>query len=250
MQKLNVYSNTLQGYVQTGTADKDKLIQQIALIKGAKTMHEFAAEIGVNVSTVSRILAGKVDKIRPAILVKLAELAAPETGITLDTLLAAQGMVKAESGRQTDSLYELSCRQAIVDELLSKGYTAAYLPLGDSRFDFAIRTNALKGDGGDWYIDCQMRSVYGGRTPYLSQKLNMWVDSAMALYYQGFKASRLSLIVNTEEAFILVKKRLESLSIPDEISVIYFDDSERKVRCEYIAPSSSGLRESNIFDAL
>lgn len=77
---------------RSGPVQKDMTIQLVNDAIGVRSMSKFAAELGVNVSSISRILSGKVQEISSELLAKIATYADPDSGVTLEKLMDAQGL--------------------------------------------------------------------------------------------------------------------------------------------------------------
>ena len=109
--KLGRYFLKLQSAYRTGQGDPEALIDLVAAAMGKRSQRQFASDLGVNVSSVSRILSGKVSEVSDILLAKIAANADPASGVTIEKLMAAQGMVEAESKAQLAKKYEESCRR-------------------------------------------------------------------------------------------------------------------------------------------
>ena len=63
-----------------------------------------------------------------------------------------------------------------------------------------------------------------------------WIDGAMALYYRGLKAKRVSIVVDSVDLFRAMKVLMGRIVVKDEISVILVSMDEGKVMDEYVMP--------------
>ena len=59
-----------------------------------------------------------------------------------------------------------------------------------------------------------------------------WIDYAMAMYYRGLKAKRVSLVVDSEDLFRGMKILMSRIVVKDEISVILVSMDEGKLTGE------------------
>lgn len=89
-----------EGYAQVKEVDQDRLSELVTIAKGERTLQEFAAECGLNISTLSRIInkknaGGSAD----SVLARIAIHADPESGVTIEKLLEAQGRAAMEGAR-------------------------------------------------------------------------------------------------------------------------------------------------------
>lgn len=240
--RVGQYFLALKSAYRTKEGDPEKLIDLVKAAMGKRSQRKFAEDLGVNVSSVSRILSGKVSEVSDILLAKIAANADPDSGVTLEALMDAQGMVVADSRAQLASKFEENCRRIIADSLLQKGYTVAYLeePRSyPSRYicDFEIRTNAIKGKR--WLFEVKMYSQYS-KLPSGMGGSRIWLDSAMAAYYRGEKIGRVSLVVDHRAIFEQMKERLNEATIRDEISVILISVGAGKVLDEFVAPMVDG----------
>ena len=232
---------------RTGNADLETLILLIKDAMGPRSQRKFAEDLKVNVSSISRILAGKVYEVSDLLLAKIAVFADPGSGVTLEKLMEAQGIVEAASTSDLSSKLEDNCRRIMVDELLSRGYSVSYPETSlDHRktraFDFEIITDAV-GNGGRWLVE--VKGTFG-IIPGLGL-FQAWLDSSMAAYYRGEKIGRISLAVDNRKIFEQSKHRLAELCIPDEISVILISTASGRVLDEYVAPLRDGRSARCVF---
>lgn len=88
-------TNLFPDYIRTGRADLEALSQLVLRAKGGRSMNDFANDCEVNASTISRIINMKnTTTCSDEVLVAISKAADPESGVTLEQLLAANGMVK------------------------------------------------------------------------------------------------------------------------------------------------------------
>lgn len=249
--KVGEYMTMLTLASRVGEVDMDRLIQLIMKAKGSRTMRKFADDMEVNVSTVSRIINGKVSEVSNALLAKIAAYADPESGITIEQLMEAQGLVSSAARENLAARYEDDCRRIIADELLRRGYSVNYSK-SESRtnmgmiFDFEIQTDALERGGGRWLLEAKMFTEYG-RMPIGIGSSRRWLDSAMAAFYRGEEAGRISIIVDHRRAFEQMKEYMSQYKIPDEISVILISTKKGRVLDEYIAPLTGERQAISVF---
>lgn len=87
--------NLFPEYARSKRADAEALSQLVLAAKGNMTMKKFANKCGVNTSTISRIINMKMETVcSDEVILAISENAAAESGVTLEALLAANGMVK------------------------------------------------------------------------------------------------------------------------------------------------------------
>ena len=216
---------------------------QLLLTMGKRSQRQFASAMGVNVSSVSRILSGKVSEISDTLLGKIAAHADPASGVTLEKLMEAQGMVEAENRAQLRRKYEESCRRILVDALLQRGHMVSYPKeqAYDNGFfcDFEIQTDALSKGNGRWLVEAKMMPSHT-QFPMGTGTLRTWLDSAMAAYYRGEEAGRISLIIDHKAMFEKMKEVLSRYPVRDEISILLISVSGGRILDEYVAPMVDG----------
>lgn len=228
---------------RTKDVDKEETIAIVKAAQGERSMRQFAEEMGVNVSSISRILNGSVTEIRPPLLASIVYHAAPGSGVTLEKLLNAQGLTMPEERRPVGKREKWESKNLIADELLLRGYSVRYVipktPLIDMSFfpTYVLRTDAFPGEDGNWYfIDKLCKQV----KRVSIAMVDSWFNSIMALYYRGLKAKRVSLVVDSDDLFRAMKKLMERYEIKDEMSVILVSMETGKVLEEYVAPLTDG----------
>lgn len=242
-EKLREYVLKLQSAYRTGKGDPEALIELAAAAMGKRSQRQFASDLGVNVSSVSRILSGKVSEISDTLLGKIAAHADPSSGVTLEKLMEAQGMVEAENRTQLARKFRESCRRILADELLQRGHTVLYPKEQsyDNRFfcDFEIQTDALSKGNGRWLVEAKMMPT-NMQFPMGTGTFRTWLDSAMAAYYRGEEAGRISLIIDHQAMFERVKAVFSRYPVRDEISILLISVSGGKILDEYAAPMTNG----------
>ena len=236
--------------IRSREVDREETVDLVTRAMGSRSRRKFAEELEVNVSSVSRILNGQVNEINPVLLAKIALHAAPNSEVTLDKLMEAQGLNDPQDRHLLASRYEEDCRRIMVDQLLRQGYTVKYESEskkdGQMIADFTLRTNAISDEEALWLVECKMTSQRS-MIPVGYGRSQLWLDAAMAYYYRGYEAGRISLVVDQSEVFEQMKSRMSELSIPNEISVMLISIKEGRILKEYVAPLSDGRIPHQVF---
>jgi len=231
----------------TGNIDPETTAGLVKSAMGKRSQRKYAEDTGINVSSISRVLNGQIAEISDNLLARIAAYADPDSGVTLEKLMSAQGIVESDSRAELGAQFVQNCRRVIADGLLKKGFSVAYGQQSlDHKLqricDFEIRTDAL-GNGGRWLIETKLVTAnIPGRG--MSQG---WIDGAMAAYYRGEKIGRLSVVVEVRALFEQMKRRLAETSIADEISVLLIPIGSDKVLDEYVAPLKDGRKPEFTF---
>ena len=248
--KLGEMVARTQMAIRSREVDMEETVDLVTRAMGSKSRRKFAEELDVNVSSVSRILNGQINEISPVLLAKIAFYAAPNSEVTLDKLMEAQGLNDPQDRHLLLSRYEEDCRRIMVDQLLRRGYSVKYETGSETHrrmlADFTLRTNAISDEEGLWLVECKMTSQYSLISVGYG-RAQLWIDAAMAYYYRGDEAGRISLVVERREVFEQMKSRMSELSIPNEISVILISIREGRILEEYVAPLSDGRIPHQVF---
>lgn len=242
MEELSNMMTRISLMKRTKAVDKEATIALVKAAQGDRSMRQFADDMGVNVSSVSRILNGTVTEIRPHILSSIAYNAAPGSGVTLDKLMEAQGLTVTEERRPVGKRERWESQQVITNELLIRGYSVRYSlerRISNMRFypDYEVMTDAFHGNGEKWYfIDKLCRKV----KKVSIAMIDSWIDSIMAAYYQGLEAKRVSVVVDSDDLYRTMKIILGRCEIKNELSVILISMETGKVLEEFVAPLTDG----------
>ncbi|MCD8119271.1 MAG: hypothetical protein LUE29_07325 [Lachnospiraceae bacterium] len=87
--------NYFSEYVKVAKPNAEKMAALTRAAKGDRTLNEFAAACGIYASTLSRIINKNVtSKCTEQVILAIAENAQAGSGVTLEALLAAQGLAK------------------------------------------------------------------------------------------------------------------------------------------------------------
>ena len=192
-------TNLFPDYIRTGKADLETLSQLVLRAKGSRSMNDFAKECEVNTSTISRIINMKnTTACSDDVLMAISKAADPESGVTLEQLLMANGMVKLvpagtegavvsptqivfgladiaeekqiesvsnellQGARKylSESRLEESCRESLQNSLLLGGYSVELLPYNKM----------------DWPRNRQFRGDFAIRTNALQEEgIDIWL---------------------------------------------------------------------------
>lgn len=192
-------TNLFPDYIRTGKADLETLSQLVLRAKGSRSMNDFAKECEVNTSTISRIINMKnTTACSDDVLMAISKAADPESGVTLEQLLMANGMVKLvpagtegavvsptqivfgladiaeekqiesvsnellQGARKylSESRLEENCRESLQNSLLLGGYSVELLPYNKM----------------DWPRNRQFRGDFAIRTNALQEEgIDIWL---------------------------------------------------------------------------
>lgn len=230
----------IEKFVRVRDVDKEALSDLIIRAKGPRrSMRQFAQELEVNPSTLSRIVNQQFNGAsKDELIAKIAACADPESGVTLEMLMEAHGVEERETNfRETIRKAETRMRQVVLDELITRGYSVeAAMPECRTEsgmyYDLVIKTNAVEQGDRRWAFDFKV--ARGNGVPG-SGVYSRWIDHAMASFYCGkAEADKVTLVVEYRDLYEQLVRRLEGYCIPDELSVMLI--AGNKIVEEYIVP--------------
>ena len=229
-------------YVRVRDVDREKLSELIIKAKGpSRSIRAFAEELGVNPSTLTRIINMQNKSYsKDSLIVSIAEHADPDSNVTLEMLMDAHGIRERSTVETSEyhAVFEKRMRQVIFDELITRGCTVQNVlldaPVGRFRYDMVLETDALGGLS-KWAFEFKAVTVnFMG----LGNVRN-WISRIMECFYLNKgEIRRISLVVENKEVFEKLKKCLNDYSIPDEFSILHIGDNQ--VLDEYIVDKTDG----------
>jgi len=262
-------------YVKVSAPDQDKLAELTLAAIGARTKQQFAMLCGVQPSTISRLI-NKSNKgaSTEELIQAIAKNAAPESGVTLDALMKANGMVPESDlvitpvktvrrfDRYVQRQYDAEVQSIILKELLARG---AEVRIGNIRYEISktltIRpdTNVLTD-----VIDGEERAVwlfenivpYALRYPDIPferlqriKKVNSkhQVFDRISRYsfvamnkIELFRPKRFSVVVAEADVFDVIVEEFSEMRVPTQITLILVDVETSRVIKEVGLPDIEG----------
>ncbi len=242
-ERMKKYGAQLSKYIRVRDPDKAMLSELVIKAKGpARSMRQFASDLGVNPSTLSRIVNMQTAGAnKDTLIADIAEKADPESGVTFEKLMEAHGMEKQQYNNKIElfSRFEQRCRMVIQDELLKRGYSISAMQEGRGKdiYDILIKTDAVSHGEGRWAFDFKMFSsdprISG--IPVGMGRTRQCVDRIMSKFYtETAEADKVSVVVERRQIFEQLKSMYSNICIPDEISFILI--SGNQVAEEYVIP--------------
>ena len=254
MSDRKIDMTELANYIRIRPPEKEKLAELLIRAKGAsRSMRQFALDCGVNPSTLSRIVNMKTSgACTDELIQKVAQNSDPESGITFEILMDANGKVpRRMTGKYTSKEFAIT-EKAITDilfkELALRGYTLS-MPQENTehnalnyhyRTDWAIRTNA-NSDNDDlelwefeiWHTMMNEKNSIAHTVMKLRQKFLM----VLGLYYTGtISPKKMSFVLTNREVYSRIVETLENIKFKDLFSIILVNLEEGKVEEEYVFP--------------
>ena len=232
--------------------DKKRYAQLVIAAKGAdRTAQQFAADIGVPPSTLSRIINMKnATASADRILLAIAENAADGSGVTIDQLREANGLVdRGTAFGQWESKYE-ECTRIIIKEMEQLGcnptdmdITRGSDPDASSKMEIAVGAGVrYKGElqiitpeYGRW-----MFAYKGAPGPAGSGIFHRWI-LMMLFALQNDEIDKASIVFLNRTLFVQMKRLLDDVKTSKCISTILMDMSNGMIKEEYCTGRKYGL---------
>lgn len=263
-----IYRNLSTQYTRVKAPDKNLLAEYVMRAKGPeRSMRQFAEEIGVNASTLSRIINKKTAGANSDYLIAdIAAHADKNSGISFEMLMQAHGMEDTTSFRSHISYereVEASYKSILIDALLKRGYSVAlreperHNTLGGRyQFDMEIMSNALPDDEDVWGMEfCPVQAPRGvlrtGSGTYRGMQILRRLSRMSALFADyNFRYKRISLVLSDSEAFGEATERLNDCYLNYAVTLILVDLETGDVSAEYMVPWIEETECKEIFTPL
>ncbi|SDB69724.1 hypothetical protein [Butyrivibrio sp. INlla16] len=230
--------------------NKETFSSLVIKAKGAnRTVQQFAADIGVPPSTLSRIINKKNSSAsNERILVAIAENAEPESRVTLNDLKKANGLAVADNNVGIG--FEAACERIIVDDLMKKGVIRSrrerYIERGDGRGDALMFSVASKYRiQFDMLVDSEKFGKWafefkGTHGMAAIESYKRWLLLTISIL-QNTELDKVSLVVPNKQIYEQIKRMLDEVMILGNISVIIVDVNKKEVIEEYCIGRRYGL---------
>ena len=230
-------------YIRVRETNHEKLSELVVRAKGPhKSLRQFAIELGSSPATIHRIVEMKnAMKCNDELIFKIAEHAEPNSGVTLDLLLNAQGLAAVDAVTKNNRCYmkmqQESMMKYVMENIKKSGYSASLTYELNTQinyaFDKVIFSDAVGKDGGLWAFDCVAPTQIGIENDpgFLARKL----EKVMSMFYTNkINVDKVSIVVPTRNMLEQIVNRYNDCIIPDEISIILLEGKE--IKEEYIMP--------------
>lgn len=254
-----IYRNLATQYSRIKPPDKDLLAEYVVRAKGPeRSMRQFAEEIGVNASTLSRIVNKKTAGANSdSLIADIAAHADKNSGITFEMLMQAHGMENAVGRGNSYLRYEReierSLKSILIDALLVRGYSVTLRePIrhktiaGRFVFDMDIVTNATQEEDGLWGFDFCMMVQQPSRITsgpvshqirmrgYNLMRRLMRLSALFADYNYEYK--RVSLVTTDSDAFYEAAERLKECYLKYAVTLVLVNMETGNVDDEFMIP--------------
>jgi len=252
----------LTNYTRIKTPDKDALADLVIKAKGpTRSLRQFADDLGVNVSTLSRIVNKKTSRANSDTLIAdIADRADPNSNVTFELLMEAHGMALKETitGRSM-FLFAESASNIIFRELVRRGYSISGMLhegsttrnrmasldsiMGRCYLDLEVHTNALGKEDSVWLFDFHTNHAGLRNKHQYMDRIRQWLlmYAGMIAFNEG-KVDRLSVVIAEREIYDELLTHLEGYTMRNGMSLMLIDMETGTVVDEYVlsdAPRSN-----------
>ena len=240
---------------------------------GGRSMRQFAAECGVSQSTFSR-MANQVftDASSEKVLRAIAEHADPESGVTLDALMAANGMAKivnsATISRISGMEIEKRFHFVLMHELKEAGDSAERLNNMEFRTgmtfscepDIIIRSKLLESSNDLWAFELLLqqkpsdgeKNDRNNTTRIYGRRILDRVGRILPMFFNEEQGSerigKYSFVIIDKECFSYIKTEFANYYVPFEMSFILFDLDRDVIEEEFLFKQPSGYVSTSVFN--
>ena len=213
---------------------------------GSRSLRQFAGQIGLNVSTLSRIRSGQT-RLSPELIRKIVANA-EQPGIVTEEMFYSlpEGSLSTYQRSRFDEMKELEsiCASTIMMELLHRGYSLFSSPNNQQYFDIEIKTNALGINtervwGFEILLPFYRNNDRPGQYNDGSLYSALWRCTS-ALYLGKCHLDRLSFVTDDFDFFIWIKEKCKDMNPLGEVTIILIDRKKRCVSEEHILPPKDG----------
>lgn len=202
--------------------NKEKFAELVILAKGpSRTVQQFANDLGVSPSTLSRIINMKNESPSSLKLLKsIVEKADRNSNVTLDELMSCNGIINKPFPFTRDNSLVDEKMNKFVNEIkrneiaIDKEYHN-WAPKDYYKVDLALETNNRI-----WAIDYQLGESISF-VPTGCGKTNFWILKSMGILYDNSRVIKISCIVDRKTLFQQIGSRISELKTDRPISVIY-----------------------------
>ena len=255
IKRMAEYAERLKEFRRVREPDKEKVGALVKQARGpSRSLRQFAEELEVSPSTVSKVENDKATGISDEFLANVAEHADPNSGVKLEDLLSANGMERDErhTFRAKADEFERVSARVIKDELFRAKYNATdasdkglFLIGRIGRPSLMLNTNALGKENSVWVFSTSYSLEEADemrRVSMAAMMITERISAIMSSFYCGNgEIEKWSILMNSRKAFEDCKNRLErrfeGRKIKDLISLILVDENEQYVVEEWFIPS-------------
>ena len=248
-KRLMRYMELLAGYRKYKEPDREQVAELVVQAKGDRSMRQFAADIGVNVSTLSRVINQKTSTANSdELMAKIAAGADSYADFSFERIMDANGKIEADARKTAEAEeYIQKCKQILLTGLIGRGYSVKEVTQEVPMCDWILQTDAVDRGEGHWGFEFKKLTSFGDYSgmPTGSGKTRRAIDQIFVGFYTGkLKVDKMSLIVDRAVIYEQTKNILEQYVIPDEVSLILLKGNGEFE--EYVVPMKDN-NEKTVF---
>ena len=256
--------------------DHDALAAQVVAAAGNRTLKGLARDCGLPTSTLTRIVNKEYKgPSQPRVLQAIADNAAPGSGVTMETLMQANGLLSVPtSQRELEATgYYDKFGSIIINELQARGAAVRYqnvkYPLNKVRTfnpDILISTDAAGANGSVWAFEIveplctDPAGNYGGSARPLRTRLGVLMTQVLRVIGNFLIVSmnlpeqpqpmRFSIATAEPAVYSRIVNDFGDTRVSTDISIILANLATRKIIDEYVLPKCDGQKADGYFVAV
>ena len=207
--------------------DKEEFARLVMEAKGSnRTMQQFANDIGVQPSTLSRIVNMKNESPSAMKVIRsIAEYADKDSDVTLEKLIACNGLTLQQMDLERNSLSKQNNIENMkkvleVNHIQYDDFYEDWSPDSLYQLDAAILQNEKI-----WAIDFAVGKILSF-LPVGSGKSSMWILKALGIISYDDNVRKISTVVDRKVLFEEWKRRLENIRTDRPVSVIWISSKD------------------------
>lgn len=266
--------NKKNEYIGLSEPNREELALLLKKAKGSgRSMRQFAEECGVNQSTFSRmgnqVFTGASSE---KVLRAIAEHANPESGVTLDALMVANGMAKIVNSATVSRISGMEIEKrfhfVLMHELKEAGDSAERVDNMEFRTgmtfscepDIIVRSKLLETSNDLWAFDLLLQQqpsdgekndrnnttrIYGRRIlDRMGRILPMFFNEEQG----SERIGKYSFVIIDKECFSYIKAEFANYYVPFDMSFILFDLDRDVIEEEFIFKQPGGYVSVSVFN--
>ena len=274
-----------KGYIQVRTPDVSRIAEIVLVAKGVeRTMAKFAEDTGINPSTLSRIVNGKIKKpLTMDVIEAVIDKKSSSCEISMEELIRANGMMEQEAyehrshrdpfimRRRAADDRMVSMKTIILNELYRR--SIAYkkvrrdeieeMPMVVREFGSMQRIllNMLESENENYWGFVFNSSIVDPEeleTGYVRRDVRYFMNRVLSIYGSIFLADawepetlenmKCSFVFCDEHFYDVFRERLSRAKIQSSMTMILLNIEEAKVVKEELLPGCSFENQDNYFD--
>lgn len=264
-QKIKRYRDSLSDYEEMSYADRQRMADLVYEAKGEeRSLRQYADDIEVNVSTISRITNKKIARhVDLEVIAKIAAGAESDNDMIFERLMEADGMKKIAANKKDEQMLWPDAEQSIKTyqkhpdpvgkenraqswkavsnslEGAGIGFAIDFCDSADDFWDYRVKTDIVHGD----WIFVEKKCVNFSAVRSAERSIYKIMADHFRLDHNDY--GKISIVFDDVLAFKEIVNRFETFAPPFEMSFILV--SRFKVEEEFILRSPDGAFRNSCF---